>query len=353
MAWAIFLSEHSRGDLLNRELTRWSGDGIIIRIENRKILKAVAGLSIPIVNVSAAVAESRLVAPRVEVDNAAVAQAAFDHLFERGFREFGYCGYAKYGWSAARQEAFRQRAIEAGCRCEVYCQEFGPRTTDWEQERSGMARWLQGLPRPIGVMACHDPMGLQILEACRQIGMAAPDEIAVIGVDNDDLLCELSQPSLSSVIPDTAQIGYQAAELLDRMLCGEVVRPESIEITPLGIATRQSTDVLAIGDSDVAQALRFIRERACLGINVESVVKELAISRRVLELRFRQLLRCTPHEQIVRVRIQRAMQLLAETELPLKEIADRAGFRDMEYLSLAFKRQTGLSPREFRRRRQT
>jgi LacI family transcriptional regulator len=202
-------------------------------------------------------------------------------------------------------------------------------------------------------MACHDPMGLQILEACAQIPISVPDEVAVIGVDNDDLLCDLSQPSLSSVVPDTARIGYQAAELLDRMLGGEVVRPQDIQVTPLGVETRQSTDVLAVSDPDVVQAIRYIREHACEGIDVGAVVKKLAISRRVLELRFRELLRCTPHEQIVRVRIQRAMQLLAETELPLKTIAERAGFNDVEYLSMAFKRHSGLSPREFRRRRRS
>jgi LacI family transcriptional regulator len=310
-------------------------------------------LSIPVVNVSAAVAESSVVAPRIEVDNAAVAQAAFDHLFERGFRQFGYCGYAKYHWSSARQESFQQRAVEAGCPCEVYRQEIRPRGADLEQERSSMTRWLKRLPRPVGVMACHDPMGLQILEACAQIPISVPDEVAVIGVDNDDLLCDLSQPSLSSVVPDTARIGYQAAELLDRMLGGEVVRPQDIQVTPLGVETRQSTDVLAVSDPDVVQAIRYIREHACEGIDVGAVVKKLAISRRVLELRFRELLRCTPHEQIVRVRIQRAMQLLAETELPLKTIAERAGFNDVEYLSMAFKRHSGLSPREFRRRRRS
>jgi LacI family transcriptional regulator len=170
----------------------------------------------------------------------------------------------------------------------------------------------------------------------------------VIGVDNDRLLCDLADPPLSSVICNTHRTGYEAAALLDRMMSGEPVPPEACLIKPLGIETRQSTDILAIDDPHVAVAVRFIREQACTGIQVSDVLQHVPFSRRVLESRFRKILDRTPHEEIARLRIDRVKQLLVETDLPLLVIASRAGFQHVEYMTVAFKKQVGVPPSKFR-----
>jgi LacI family transcriptional regulator len=155
------------------------------------------------------------------------------------------------------------------------------------------------------------------------------------------LLCDLASPPLSSVIPNTHRTGYEAAALLDRLMAGQRVAAKPHLIAPLGVAARQSTDVLAVDDRDVARAVQFIREHACGGINVADVLRAVPLSRRVLEQRFRRLLGHTPHEEILHVRLDRVKQLLAETDLPLYLIADRTGFEHVEYLSVVFKRDTG------------
>jgi LacI family transcriptional regulator len=200
----------------------------------------------------------------------------------------------------------------------------------------------------VGILAAYDIRGQRVLDACRGAGLAIPDEVAVLGVDNDELLCELASPPLSSVMPNTLRTGYEAAALLDRMMRGEAVRPVAHLIPPVGVVARQSTDVLALEDRAVAQAVRFIREHACEGINVGDVLQGVTLSRRVLEQRFRRLLGRTPREEILQVRLARVKQLLTETDLTLYQVAERTGFEHVEYLSVVFKRETGRTPRQFR-----
>jgi LacI family transcriptional regulator len=187
-----------------------------------------------------------------------------------------------------------------------------------------------------------------VLDACRRERLVVPDEVAVIGVDNDTLLCELSSPPLTSVIPNAHGAGYEAAALLDRLMAGKRVPAAARLIPPLGIAARQSTDVLAVEDRAVARAVQYIREHACEGINVGDVLGTVPLSRRVLEQRFQRLLGRTPREEILHVRLGRVRQLLVETDLPLHQVAERAGFAHVEYLSVWFKRETGRTPSAFR-----
>jgi len=189
---------------------------------------------------------------------------------------------------------------------------------------------------------------VQVLDACRRLGVPVPDEVAVVAVDNDELLCELAHPPLSSVIPNTRRTGYEAAALLDRLMNGGRARGETHLIPPLGVATRQSTDVLAIEDPHVSRAVRYIREHACDGINVRDVLRAVPQSRRLLEARFKKLLGRTPHEEILRVQLRRVKQLLTETDLPLETIAERTGFAHPEYLSVVFRREVGQPPSRYR-----
>ena len=343
--WSLYLSEHNRGDKPPRWLAHWNGHGIIARIENSTIAEALRQVSVPIVDVSAA----RLIPslPWFETDDGAIAHLAADHLLERGFKYFGYAGDARFNWSNWRSEHF-QNCIRAAKRESFVYRPTRGFSPDDEEQVDDLANWIRELPKPVGVMACYDLRGVQVLDACRRIGVAAPDEVAVIGVDNDDLLCELSHPPLSSVMPNTHRTGYEAAKLLDEMMSGKKVRGETHLIPPLGIATRQSTDVLAIEDRNVARAVHFIREHACDGIKVKDVLKAVPHSRTLLEGRFKKLLGRTPHEEILRVRLSRVKQLLTETDLPLEQIAERSGFPHVEYLSVAFRREVGMPPSQFR-----
>jgi LacI family transcriptional regulator len=211
-----------------------------------------------------------------------------------------------------------------------------------------VAGWLKKLPKPLGLMACNDIRGQEVLSACRAAGITVPEEVAVIGVDNDEMLCELSDPPLSSVSLDTERIGYEAAALLDQMIAGKKNLDLPILVLPAGIITRRSTDVLAIEDRHIANATRFIRERACVGIDVSDVLKFVPLSRSTLERRFLRLLGHSPKEEILRTRLDRAKQLLAETDLSLAQVADKVGFQHPEYLSVIFKKKTHLTPGEFR-----
>jgi LacI family transcriptional regulator len=284
--------------------------------------------------------------PCIETDNEEVARAAFEHLRQRGFKSFAFCGDERFQWSRERGFWFTKIAQQAGYEFLAF-PASGSRGGESDDKR--LLGWIRKLSKPCGLMACYDIRGWQVLEACRAAGVAVPDEVAVVGVDNDDLLCNLSEPALSSVALDPVLTGYEAAATLDRMMAGEVVEPGIRRIKPLGLVTRQSSDVLAISDLEVSQALRFIREHAVEGIKVEAILRTIPISRRVLESRFKRLLGHTPHDEILRVKLQRAKELLEETDLPLRVVAQRAGFNHVEYLSAVFKQHLGQAPSQYRR----
>jgi LacI family transcriptional regulator len=285
--------------------------------------------------------------PGVTTDNQAIARIAFEHFIEREFRRFAYCGVERFGWSEARGRFFDELVSARGFSCVHYKApvDFGP---DSDAETDTIAEWLLGLPQPVAIFAAYDARGQQVLEACQRAELSVPEQVAVLGVDNDDLLCDLASPPLSSVIPDTQRTGWQAAELLSRLMHGEKIPPDLHRVPPLGVCARQSTDVTAVEDAHVAKAAHFIRERACEGIGVSDVAAVVPLARRSLEKRFRSLLGRTLGEEIMRVQMQRVKDLLVGTDLSLAQIAERAGFRHVEYLTVAFKRECGVPPSVYR-----
>jgi LacI family transcriptional regulator len=346
--WAIYLGEQSRGDVPGW-LKGFDGDGIIARIETKQIARAVKEAGLPAIDVSAARHVPEL--PWVETDNRAIASLAADHLLERGFRHFGFCGVPAFDWSNERRDEFVKRLGASGHGCSVYPATSGARAAawpSWVDEQPALEAWVRSLPKPCGIMACYDIRAQQVVEVCRTLGIAVPDEAAIVGVDNDELLCDLCDPPLSSVAPDTDQTGYLAAKLLARMMTGKKVPADAHLIAPIGLITRGSTDVLAIADRDITAAVRFIRDHACEGIGVEDVLAIVPLSRRVLDKRFRELIGRTPHEEIGRLQVERVKVLLKETDLPLAAIAQRSGFTYVEYMSVVFKKKVGLPPREYR-----
>jgi len=342
--WSVHYAEVGPSDDPPPWLSKWNGDGAIVRGENSGLDRAVGALSVPVVDLT----PSRLLrrAPWVKSDDSAIAALAAQHFLERGFRNFAFCGDGRFNWSARRGERFVHFVRGAGFSCALY--EPGRVFPSGDAEVDKIGSWLLRLPRPAAIFACYDNRGQQLLEACRRVGLSVPEEMAVLGVDNDEVLCVLSPPPLSSVILNPMRTGWEAATLLASLMEGRAPPPLPLLIPPVGIQIRQSTDILAVADAKVAAALRFIREHACEGISVTDVLRQTPMARRALEMRFARLLHRSPRAEILRVRLNRVRELLIGTELPIWEVAGRAGF-DPEYMSVVFRRQTGMSPREYRR----
>lgn len=368
-SWSISLPEQSRGADPPDWIRRWNGDGIIARIETEVIARAVKKAALPTIDVSAARLLPDL--PFVETDDAAIATHAAEHLLERGFRVLAYCGDERFNWSRYREQQFVRHVRAAGAEVHVHHTVDPMNTTrTWSRQRQQLLRWITQLPKPVGIMACYDIQAQRVLDACRDLNIAVPEEVAVIGVDNDPLLCELCDPPLSSVIPNTHRAGFLAAQLLDEWMAGQreaqvasnrrshsirssgplhPIEPVAHLIPPSGVRTRQSSDILAIDDPMVAQAMRHIRERACCGLSVSQLLQAVPLSRRALEGRFQRLLGRSPHAEIIRVRLDQVRHLLTETDLSIGSIARRTGFPHEEYLSVVFRRETGTTPSDFRR----
>jgi LacI family transcriptional regulator len=343
--WRVYLATFGINDRPPAWLASWDGQGIILRGENRRMAEAVADLSLPVVDMT----PSRLLpqAPWVKSDDAAVARLAAQHFFDRGFKNFGFCGDTRFNVSNLRRDYFKICVRENGHPCHIFKPVDGALNDDLEIDAIG--RWLQELPKPVAVFAFNDGRGQQVLDGCRRAGLAVPEEVAVLGVDNDEVLCALSPPPMSSVILNPRRGGWEAAALLKRLMNGEKIPPAEHFIPPVDVAVRQSTDVLAVDDPQIARALRYIREHACDRIGVKEVLQHCPMARRVMETRFRRLLGRTPRQEIARVRINFVKELLVGTSLPVAQIADRAGFNP-EYVSIIFKHETGLTPTAFRKK---
>jgi LacI family transcriptional regulator len=274
---------------------------------------------------------------------------AAGHLLEHGFRHFTYCGDPRFAWSSVRRDSFYQ-AVSRAPHNGVIVEGCDPPTRgpDAETDPAILVHWIRSLPKPIGIFACHDARGAQVVEACRRAGVRVPDEVAVLGVGNDQVLCELSQPGLTSVIPNARRVGWEAARLLQQLLLGVDPPFATVLVAPAGLATRQSTEREHTQDEHVIQALRYIRHHACEGAGVVEVLKGVPLSRRQLERRFHAATGRTIGSEITGVRLAKVRELLTFSALSLGEIAYQTGFRQAEYLSVVFKRETGHTPSEYR-----
>lgn len=349
--WSIYFKPQGLEEPPPHWLKSWKGDGILARIDNAAMAKAVRAAGLPAVDLRGRLPDLGL--PRVGADNPALARLAWRHLRERGFRHFAFCGLPRgsHVHLDQRRDDFHRWVEDAGYSCSTFePRRHRRRTMSWEEEQQQMAAWLRQLPKPVGIMTCNDDRGLQLLDACRRGGVLVPDEAAVISVDNDVLLCNMTHPPLTSIDVNPQRIGYEAAALLDRLMAGAKAPEQGIFLDVARIVTRRSTDVLAIEDRELVMAVRFIREQACAGINVADVLEFVGLSRSVLERRFRQLLGRNAKAEILHVRIERAKQLLLETDLPLKVIAQKTGFGSEKYFGDVFYREMSIRAGAYRKR---
>jgi LacI family transcriptional regulator len=347
--WALYHEPHGLTESMPSWIRRWRGDGIIARVQTPWMAKELRASGVPVIDVLGVV--PGLPFPLVHVDNTAIGRLAAEHLLERGLTHFAFFGIRGENWSVERFAGFA--ATVAPVQNDVALRELPRGAMDrrsWERVENDVARWVAALPKPVGILVCSDQRGAQILEACRRAGVAVPDEVAVIGVDNDDALCEVCDPPLSSIDADHASVGYRAAALLDGVLSGAQAPGGAILVHPQRVVGRLSTDTLAIGDAAVATALKLIRERAHEGLGVPEIASRAGLSRSVLQRRFRRLLNRSIHQEIVGAKMKRAQDLLAKTDLPLALVAERAGFKHQEYMGAVFKARLGITPGKVRER---
>ncbi len=352
--WATRHHERALGDSAPGWLKKWSGDGVIARIDSEGLLKQIQKLDVPTVDLRLLFDVENI--PRVGVDNVAVTRMAADHLLERKFEHYALCGFAGIDYAEQRRKFFTEYLEGLGYKVDVWMGgQSGGRPTTTQIEARGLVqdialeKWLDELPKPVGIMATNDVRAQQVLAACDNCGISVPDEIAVVGVDNDPVICELCHPPLSSIQLQNERMGYEAAALLDKIMQGQEQEEYRRRWPPSGIITRQSTDVVAIPDSATAAAVHFIREHACDGIAVDAVFRHVAVSRSTLERRFATYLDSTPRAEIVRVQIQRVKQLLTGTDYPLAKIAQLAGFNHVEYMCSLFKNRVGQTAGQYRK----
>lgn len=351
--WSIYQEERALGDPPPKWLRNWRGDGIIARADTKQLASEIRRLELPTVDLSGLFPLPGV--PVIETDDRGVMQMACDHLLERGFRNFAFCGFAGAGYSERRKALAVEHVAPFGVTVSVCETPHQRLTSTSEIESSGVLNerklgdWLVDLHKPAALLACNDIRAQQVLNVCRERGVHVPDEVAVMGVDNDEVVCELADPPLSSVENDTVRIGHEAAALLTRMIDGNPPPQFRQVIEPLGIVIRRSTDVLAVDDTAVAAALRFIHDHACDGIGVPDVVRHLPVSRSTLERRFLRTVGKSPRAEINRIRIERIKQLLVDTEYKLAVVARMTGFMHAEYMSALFKASTGLTPGKYRK----
>ena len=324
----------------------WKGDGIIGRLSTPAVAKAVLQRGCPVVNVSGIQLESLSPQPpRVSYDLRATGQLAAEHFLDRGFRNFAYVGPPKLSYVREHQQAFTARLDQAGYPCHCHALHTGLEVAG---RPSRLIDWLKAVPKPVGVLTWAAIQGRSVIDACRRAAVFVPEDVAVLSGVDDPLLCDVSQPQLSAVSVNPEQIGETAAELLHLLMNRRPLPPLPIRIPPLGIITRQSTDTLAIDNPDLVQAIGFIREHAMKPIHVDDVLRAVPMSRRSLERSFQETLGRSPAMEIRRVRIERAKQLLATTDLPIPKVARASGFGTGEYLATLFRQVAGVTPLKYR-----
>ncbi len=351
-------------------------DGVIAPLWDDAIIDTIVDLGLPAV--ICGIERPSLNACRIVTDDVAVGRMAAEYFLNRGFRRFAFCGFDDAIWSGRRGESFSQTVAREGFETHIYRQPKARRQRTAEVESMRIAEWLKALPKPIALMACNDDRGRDVLMACRIADLQVPGEVAVLGVDNDELVCEMSYPRLSSIATSTERAGYEAARVLDKLMRSQkpedkglkvvsssegspplavgpgaareaIVTDQDVVTCPLYVVTRQSTDVMAIEDSYAAEAVRFIRGHAKDVIQVDDVAQAVGLSRRALEQRFRRALDRSVHDEIQYVRINQMASMLTNTNLPISQITRLLGYPYSNNVSRCFKQLKGLSPSQYRR----
>jgi len=362
---ARYVGEHRPWDLYSDDdpmfkplpaLRKWRGDGILCFVRTPKPAKEILGSRIPAVNVSSTC--RHLGIPQVISDNEAVGRLAAESLLTTGLCHFGFVGMAGVAWSDGRRAGFVRTLDETNRPVSIFeppreLRRFFLRTThnrDWKLIHPALRRWITSLELPVGIMAANDVIGRHVIEACQSLHLSVPEQVAVIGADNEMMRCELCIPPLSSVDTDQQRIGYEAAAVLDRMMSGRKPPQEPILVAPRRVTVRQSSDTLAVTDPEVAKVLSEIRQRGGVDISVAEIVELVGLSRQTLQLRMRAAIGRTMLQEISRVRTERIKRLLTQADMSFPRIAEATGFASVARMAGFFRLHTGTTLAGYRKR---
>ncbi len=349
--WTVHIEDRGLLEAAPGWLKKWNGDGIISRTASFSQAEMLRKLGKPTVEL---LGNGLNIVAEVRNDETQVASVVVEHFQQAGLTRIGFFAVGNAWWSQLRQEALISEAERLRMKVDCFLaagqgnRVFYPPWEPWYD--AAMLHWLKRLPKPSGIWSVSDALAIRLLEGCRRLGIAVPEEIAILGTTNDTLLCNVLTPPLSSVDLNSTRIGYVAAERLARKMSGKTVLSPLELIAPIGIVPRQSTDIVAFADAEIAEALRFIRENATQNISVDQVAAEIHVSRSTLQRRFRRLVGKTVEKEIMRVRMERAQRLLRETQFSLAGIALKTGFATVDYFVQAFRRENGLTPHQYRKR---
>jgi LacI family transcriptional regulator len=353
--WRLFSSPPSlhgtaESAMTIRSLQGWRGDGIILASNDEQELQLTREMDIPVINLAAGLADAHGI-PRVMVNHFRAGQMAAEHLLGQGLGNFAFFGWEGVWYSDQRRLGFGSQVAQSGTTFSSFLQ--SPRVAasqNWTQGMADMTKWIESLPKPVGIFAVHDYRAQLLIEACQEAQLRIPDDVAVIGMDNDEVTCDYSVPTLTSVSRNSERVGWETSALLDRLMEGHPPPREDVLLEPDGVVARQSTDKLYSADPVVQRALDYMRENLAAQFNVVHLAGHAAVSKRTLEMRFREATGTSPHDYLVRLRMRHAQLLLAQPKkCTIEQIAFECGFGTLPTFYSAFRRATGKSPAAFRR----
>jgi len=354
--WIFHFEDRGILEGLPTWLKNWRGDGIIARSPTRTLSKAIGQFQCPVVEL---LGDGKQLSAEVITDEKLTAELAIEHLLKQGFKHLAFYSIAQSWWSNARRDAFEQIIQSRSLSGHVFPgANEGPSLPypTWKPEfEAQLTQWLDRLPKPVGVWAAADSQAIRVLEACRQINLHVPADVGVLGTSNDDIVCNLLSPPLSSIELNPHEVGYQAAALLDSKMkirnktkISQSTPDEPIVVPPSKVVIRESSDRIAIIDPELDQAVKIIEREAVHGLTVEQLAEEMYISRSTLERRFRNYFDCSPAQEINRIRVERAKAFLRETAWPIHVIGYNTGFESPENFIRFFRRLVGKTPRQYR-----
>jgi LacI family transcriptional regulator len=353
--WRLFSSPpvHSgtgESALTIRSLQGWQGDGIILVSNDERELQLAQEIKIPVINLAGGRAEARGI-PRVMVDHYLAGQAAAQHLLELGLKHLAFFGWEDIWYSDQRRLGFHSQITDASVTFHSFLK--SPRlaeSQDWMQGMAEVTEWLASLPKPVGIFAVHDYRAQILMEACQEAGLRIPDDVALIGMDNDEIVCEHSAPTLTSISRSSERVGWEAAALLERLMEGEEAPREDVFLEPDGVVARQSTDKLYCQDPVAQRAVDYMRANLRSQFSVADLASHTAVSKRTLEMRFREEMGVSPHDFLSRLRVKRAQALFLQPQKrTVEQIATECGFGTVPTLYAAFQRISGKSLTDFRK----
>ena len=350
VVWDLFLEEDFRARL--QSIEHWRGDGIIADFDDPDVAAILSKSSLPVVAVGGSYEDASNYPagmPYIATDNFKLVKLAYDHLIDVGLTRFAMYSMPESSanrWAQEREKAFHHLTGRDKLPSEVY-RGFPTSASAWSESLEQLAKWLRAQPKPLGIIAVTDARARHVLQACLMADIAVPEEVAIIGIDNDPLTRTLTRIPMSSVIQGTEEMGRVAAHLLHRLLSNAHLPETRILVPPVGINVLTSSKHAPLGNPYVMRARHFIRQYAGQGIKTGQVADYVGISRSTLESYFKRELDCTVHDEILRFKLNMAKEHLQEGELSISEIAIKCGFTSLQYMYAVFKRQIGSTPKEY------